>query len=304
MEKKDLELYTEEERQELLRHWWSYYGKMLITLEENDQFLKLVEKDSKMMMDAALVSYAGGVSSQFLILAMRNGALDSYLKMVSEIANSDTYKSDRKMIEASFIDLIVDSYNNPEPAVPFTLDQIVEQLIDIYASTNSEDKSEDRDEEKRDGIKCDVSNLYDDCLLRDDEIKENAPTVNFVVGDGVLTAVAFSAERLNKNRDGISQIFDSLLKTDQPVGIFDVGRCENGSYWAETFSEVDKLLQLGFATGIIEFSKPRSEWEDDVPSVIRCKENCKAAQLVKKPCEYQQVVEELKKEGAYLNKNC
>lgn len=276
MEKKRIDLYTEEERQKLLRHWWNYCSKMVTTPEENKQFLELVKKDSRKAMDVALVSYAGGPGGQLLILAARDNILDSYLRMISEIASSIN-KSDRKMAEASFIDMMVDSYNK--------LERIITKILETLpcSSINKIFRQQ-------------IAQLYSDSLLTDDEFSKEGPIVDFVVGEGAIGFSLFSADRLNKNRESISLLFDLSLETDQPVDVFKSGCDQNGNYWTNNDMEVDRILQLGLATGIVKFTKPRSEWRSEKPSIVRCKVNDQAKQFVKKPGEYTQTLANLKKQ--------
>ncbi len=143
-------------------------------------------------------------------------------------------------------------------------------------------------------IQRSVTQLYSDTLLTDDELSKEGPKVDFVISEGVILIgfSLFSAERLNKNRESISQIFDLLLKTDQPVDVLEIGRALSGDCRANI--EADRLLQLGLAAGIVEFSEFRSEQKDGNPSIVRCKGNDKAKQFVKRPGEYAQVLQEMR----------
>ena len=57
MELKKWEEYTKEEQKELLNHWWHYYGKVMYTLEEWEQFNKLIDKDSDKILEMAIAGY-------------------------------------------------------------------------------------------------------------------------------------------------------------------------------------------------------------------------------------------------------
>lgn len=138
MEEKKFSLYKEEEREALLMHWWYYYGKLLVTMDETEQFYDLVKKNSLLMWNVAAVSYLSDLSSQPLINAMRSNRVSEYLKEVREFSSSEDYREISKKIEPAFLSMVVDSYNNPEPAIPFSKEEIVSQIMSMYQENHGD----------------------------------------------------------------------------------------------------------------------------------------------------------------------
>lgn len=64
MELKKWDQYSDQEKYELLFHWWFYYGKMIITEEENREFQELARCFPNQIMNFATLSYIVGKSSQ------------------------------------------------------------------------------------------------------------------------------------------------------------------------------------------------------------------------------------------------
>ena len=139
MDIKTFDSYSDEERVTLLMHWWYYYGKVIINFGECMQFYDLVKKDSRFMMDVALCSYVDGKSSQYLIEAMRNGKVGEYLGTVKESTKLPSYKKTVSELEKPFLTEVVGTYNNPEPSIPFTIEDIVSQTVEQLANSNNKD---------------------------------------------------------------------------------------------------------------------------------------------------------------------
>lgn len=122
--------YSFEEKNKLLQHWWHYYGKMMYTLQEWEEFNKLVEKDADRMFIFAIGSYIMGTSSQPLICAMRQRNVDEVIASLpekKELEDNEMYFK----IENSLISQLVKSYNDPQPVVPMKNEDIKEQMEDL-----------------------------------------------------------------------------------------------------------------------------------------------------------------------------
>ena len=92
MEFKKFNEYSQNEKEELLMHWFHYYGKILVTVEEIEKFYELVKSDSNLIKDAAMVAYVLGESSQGIINAMRTNNLDNYFEDIRSYVTSDRYR--------------------------------------------------------------------------------------------------------------------------------------------------------------------------------------------------------------------
>ena len=63
---------------ELLIHWWHYYGKLIYTLEELNNFIAIIdEKGANKVFDVATASYlCGDGSPTVLLLSIREDKVD------------------------------------------------------------------------------------------------------------------------------------------------------------------------------------------------------------------------------------
>ena len=130
MELKGWKEYTKEEKEKLLLHWWHYYGKMLIRPEEYEKYIELVNTRTDEIFNCALFSYARGFSSQVLLMAIRQGTVDELLSSLPETETKDElYNKAVDALGYEFLDIVVGSYNNPEPDVPMSPEEIVSQLL-------------------------------------------------------------------------------------------------------------------------------------------------------------------------------
>lgn len=285
MEKKSFALYTEEEREQLLMHWWCYYGKSIVSLAEVEQFRKLLRKDSMLIKDVAMLSYSIGISTELLIMAMRSGTLAEYLETVKEVTSSDEYKMIESFLESEFLNEIVTTYNNPQPAVPFSQEEIVSQVIELVREREAVLTSKK------------VYDIYRNCLITGRERNNNVPTVDFIIGEGVNEFSLFSAERLDENKEKIITLIDELPNIDEGTSFLNMCCDKNGRRWTGERYVVDLLVQLGVATGMLDYCVSRDEWKSfpgGVPYMIRNRQNDKAKVYGKKPKEYRNAVDELK----------
>lgn len=289
--------YSEEEREELLMHWWHYYGKVMYTFAELEEFRKLVKENSMLMKDVALTSYLLGYSSQGLIKAMRTNDLDNYLVGIKAFTKSAEYKQVEDELEQIFLAEVVGTYNRPEPDVPMDKNSMIAQIVDLLGKNNAVD------EIKPDKILTvdKVQEVYEKCLIRNDEVKDNMPTIDFVLGDGIHQASLFSSERLEKNKGEIISLIDELPDIDRGVSFLAFCEDKYGRQWTDLHSTMDLLVQLGRATGVIEFVLPRSDWDKfygSVPEIIRNRENDDTIIKGNKPVEYKRVVDEFRKNNS------
>lgn len=120
--------YTIEEKGELLNHWWYYFGKSLISLQDWIEFDKLTKTNTDQLFDVALFSYTQGESSQLLLEATRSRRTPAILKYCS----SSDIKRQIGDQEDAFLKILVSTYNSPEPNVPMSEEQLMDGLNDIF----------------------------------------------------------------------------------------------------------------------------------------------------------------------------
>ncbi len=129
MEIKEWNLYTKEEKKDILNHWWYYYGKLLITFDEIEEFNRLLDSNTEDIYVSALMGYVQGLSSQVLIAAMRQGRVEEYFKILPNVEDDEKLKEVFKAISKDFLNEVVGTLNNPEPSVPMSDEEIIKQLI-------------------------------------------------------------------------------------------------------------------------------------------------------------------------------
>lgn len=304
--KNKFSLYTEEEREALLMHWWYYYGKLMVTLAEMEEFHKMVEEDSMLMKDVALTAYLLGYSSQGLIKAMRTNDLDNFLEGIKIFTKTDEYKMVEDELEQIFLREIVGTYNVPEANVPMSDDEMARQIAEIIGEPNVVDAevininaSEVADEVRLTPEK--VREVYRKCLVKDEEVKDDMPTVDFILGEGVQQLSLFSADRLEENKEEIISLIDQLPCLDRGASFLTLCDDKYGRQWTDLHSTMDLLVQLGNATGVIQFVLPRAEWDKfygRMPEIIRNRENDGVKVQGNKPETYQKTLDEFRRKNS------
>ncbi|EMJ59882.1 hypothetical protein [Leptospira sp. P2653] len=108
-----------------------------------------------------------------------------------------------------------------------------------------------------------VSNLFLKCLFLEGE-----DTTNFVKAEGVAITIGFHPERLRTNKTQIKELLDQLPQrfrkseaSSESHGWSFLNACktEKGILWGQ-HKNVDELLCLGLASGLIEYNLPREIW--------------------------------------------
>lgn len=125
MEIKKFDEYTKEEQKELFNHWWHYYGGTYL-FSELQTFDELIEEDIDFVKNVALLSFGNGSGPQDLAMVLRKGMLDEFRAGVAEIVAMEQFKEIAEEVEEEFIKEVVRTYNNPEPSIPLTSEQIIE----------------------------------------------------------------------------------------------------------------------------------------------------------------------------------
>ena len=289
MEKKLFDEYSLEEKESLLMHWWYYYGKLLVNLDEIERFHGMVLTDPHQIYKCAVVSYILGYSSQGIVEAMRSNEIDKYFENINSIWEKKEFEEIRLEVESAFVEEIVGTYNEPEANVPMSDEEIASQVISMVKDKNTNEL-----------INADaVRKLYRNCLLTDEEVKDDMPIVDFILGEGVMTVSVFNSERIENAREKINLLFNAVIpNAGQIMSFLDLCVDCNGSLWTGEHSTVDLLVQLGVATGEISYLVPRKEWKSlpgEMPFVVRNKVKEDSKVNSHKPHEYTKVIDDFRK---------
>lgn len=109
--------------------------------------------------------------------------------------------------------------------------------------------------------------VYKECLMSKKEVKEQS-IENLVMGNGFLSDVAFSADRLEKSSEKIVYIIDTLYTEDDPFFGFSKMDCgtigyEDGELKPFVDEEAEMLTQLGTAIGEVFILQKPDSFDDE-----------------------------------------
>lgn len=144
-----------------------------------------------------------------------------------------------------------------------------------------------------------VHKLFQACSLKDEEIKDGYPTVDFNFVDGITYPFIFTTERLNENKMKIAKLIDMLPISSIPQTFLRLRRDKNNRLWTEDQQMVELLMVLGIACGLIEYTFPREKWQGllvGVPSVNKTKKDLSEVIVGESPEAFSKYIpEEVKK---------
>lgn len=132
--KKPIDEYTVDEKSALLKFWWYYYGKVMISLKEWETFNKLVETNLDDVLTVAVIALMYNKSSQDIISAMRKNKLDTLFRRAQKIRTKLERKGKFDILLNRFFTLVVEAYNNPEPNIPMDDGEIEEQISQVVGT--------------------------------------------------------------------------------------------------------------------------------------------------------------------------
>ena len=133
MDLKKWEEYTNEEKTEILMHWYHYYGKTMYTLENMEYFKKVSTENADKIMHIITTGYdyrATKNGPDPAIVMHETVRYPFFMELLLEECPdiSTLSKAERTSFETSMANLVaefVETYNNPQPAVPMTVAIIV-----------------------------------------------------------------------------------------------------------------------------------------------------------------------------------
>ena len=264
MEKKEFKNYTQEEKEQLLLHWWRYYGKEIYTLAEEEQLIDLINENPEIIFQTAVLSFINGKGTKPLLMAIRKNKTKGLKQEVQTKMENPLLKSQIKDIEQIFLEEIVTTYNQPEPSIPIEKETMKRQF---------ESLKEDRIvEEKLNPAR--VIEVFKNCMFKDEELKDNRPTSEYTVATGVLATVVFHTKRLNEHKKEINEMISQIKNIEQGPHFLDLCIDKTDRLWTGEHSVVDQLITLGFATELLEvpMNLPRDMWyifPQELPYVIQ-----------------------------------
>ena len=118
MEVKNWSEYSKSEKQTLLNHLFTYYGKLIFNLEELEMFSYLTSKIPDTLFKIFVSSYLVGENGQ--TIAALKKKIDNY--------NAEELKE----YENEFLAEIVKTYNTPEAPIPLSDEEIKRQLTKMF----------------------------------------------------------------------------------------------------------------------------------------------------------------------------
>ncbi len=257
MEKKKFSEYSIEEKKALLRHWWHYYGKEIYTFAEKEKIDSLIDENYDLIKDAAVFSFMFSTGNNTQLLhAIRHGEAVAYLNGVLETLADVGLKQKREETEEKLIDELVHTYNNPEPDVPLSVEEFMEQIKNLYTEFGYDSELTVENVEK----------LFEKCVLGKDEIKDGVPTEEASFGVGVNTVALFNTERLNHNKTVINKMLNQVMNIDKGVYFANFGRTFDDVIWTSDQVTMDHLVSMGLATGLLGVPKtvPSVLWESNL----------------------------------------
>ena len=132
MELKKWNEYSLDEKNELLLHWWHYFGKSIYTFDELERFRGLIVEKSDQIFNFATIAYLANESSRILLEAMRKNVVDKILELTDFSNKKD--KKTKTVLEnasASLIVTLVNTYNDPEPDIPLKEEDLKKQILEL-----------------------------------------------------------------------------------------------------------------------------------------------------------------------------
>lgn len=264
MEKTEFKKYTKEEKEQLLLHWWRYYGKEIYTLAEEEQLIDLINENPEIIFQTAVLSFIDDKGTKPLLMAIRKNKINGLKQEVQEKLENPLLKSQIKDIERIFLEEIVTTYNQPKPIIPMEKKNIKHQFQSL---------KEDRVVEKKLNSTR-VSEIFKSCIFKDEEIKDNRPTSEYTIATGVLATVVFHTKRLNENKAQINEMVNQIKNIEQGPHFLDLCIDKTDRLWTGDHSVVEQLMTLGFATELLEvpLNLPREMWNifpEGLPYVIK-----------------------------------
>lgn len=282
--------YTKKEKSNLLYHWFNYYGKKDYTFGELDKFMQIVEEKTDGMFELAVILHSNGKGSTPILDAICNENLDELEKLIVDFKKIPKKEQDDQI--KLFILEIVNTYNNPEPSVPFSEGELEKQINEALGG-------QDVNNVVTVGTVLDPSKvikLGEECVFTKDEIVNGQPIKEFTCVEGIQNIFFFSTEKLNKNKKEIAELINMLpLMTEIPQSFLGLCMDKNGRQWTGDQGVMDILITLGIACDLIDYAYPKEMWDQligSTPLVVKSKKDINAKVIGEPPENFKNYVDE------------
>ena len=104
-----------------------------------------------------------------------------------------------------------------------------------------------------------VTEIFRDCLFKDDEDKSN-----YVLAKGLVMDAGFHPGRLESHKEEIEKLLAELPDgfRQSKVGMSFLSACEDrhGEQWTGLHQTMEQLFLLGIAVGKARYAFPRERW--------------------------------------------
>lgn len=125
--------YSLIEKENLLGHLFNYYGKSLFNLKELEMYTYLSGMIPDTLFKIFLRSHLNGLNGQTLILEVLREEKGVQSTLLKEKAN-DYDTKDIEEYEGEFLAEVVKTFNNPQPAIPLSNEEIDQQLAKMFGN--------------------------------------------------------------------------------------------------------------------------------------------------------------------------
>ncbi len=242
--------YTKGEQRNLLMHWWYYYSKMPSNFLECNKFRKAIEKDPIRVMNIVFMNTVEGHGNEVILEKFRRNTFDEYWDEMGEFFKKEEFRSLYDAGERYLIEEIADSYRNPQTRDEKTKDLIISAVSKIILSRGYELSSER------------VNELYTACLINEEDFFMGELMCDFAVGEGIGGLSFFSVERLDEYREDINQCIMMMPGLNRGNSCVKLLKDKNDDKWTDDIEDLDKLIKLGVALGVLYLPVPREEWHN------------------------------------------
>lgn len=258
MELKKYNEYSDEEKRELLFHWWHYYGKTVCSLGVMRRFTQMVYDDVDEMFKIGLFSFMNGNNGKDFIEAIKSGRVYEYRDMVSRVSANSENNFDNEEKRDEFIELLVSSFEKNEDLI-MSHEEYVDGIVKVVDDSSivlTSDK---------------VCDLYKKCLFAENELDNGKPTLPASVGDGVRSFGVFNSVKLEEHEKEVAEMVEQLPNIEQGTSFLDLNIDRYNRFWTSDYGIVDMLVQLGLATDCLEYVVPKRELNATMPSFVSTK---------------------------------
>ncbi len=129
MDNKEWGLYTQEEKEALLHHWLHYHGSAIVSGKDIIKFDVVTKKYTDDIYRVAVTGFINQMNAKVLVMALRNNCVEQLFNKVVRKENlNSTQKEIYESYEHEFIEMLVNSYNNPKAPTPLSEEEIINQV--------------------------------------------------------------------------------------------------------------------------------------------------------------------------------